>query len=84
MLTQKFRAATKMHGEYCPAKNELRVRRGRRVYRVTCEECTIRFKVSSFPDVIFDLAPDATDRELSRSIGTIIDWRENERRRASG
>jgi hypothetical protein len=77
MLIQNFRTAAKGYGEYCPAKNELRVRKGRKVYRFTCIEYEIRFAAPARPEVVIPIAPDATVRELRRAIPLLIDLHEN-------
>ena len=64
MLIQNFRTAAKGLGQYCPDRNELRVRKGRKLYRFTCEECELRFAVSARPEVVLLVAPDTTVREL--------------------
>jgi hypothetical protein len=73
MLIQNFRTAAKGHGKYCPTKNELRVRKGRKVYRFTCTEYEIRFAAPARPEVVITIAPDATVPELRRAIPSIID-----------
>lgn len=77
MLIQNFRSAAIGHGNYCPNKNELEVCRGKRVYRFTCTECEIRFAAPARSEVVLDIAPDATVRELRRGISLIIDLHEN-------
>jgi hypothetical protein len=77
MLIQKFRTAAKGNGKYCPVKNELRVRKGRKVYRFTCGECELRFAAPAQPEVAFPVAPDATVREFRRGISAIIESCEN-------
>lgn len=73
MILQNFRAAAIGHGEYCPVKNELRVRKGRKIYRFTCGEGELRFKASGRDEVVFPIAPDATVRELRKCIIYLID-----------
>ena len=75
MILKKFRAATKGYGEYCAVKNELRVRKGRKIYRFTCGECELRFAAPARPEVVFPFAPDATTREFKRCIANLIDSR---------
>jgi hypothetical protein len=77
MLFKKFSVAAKGHGKYCPVKNELRVRRGRKTYRFFCGECELRFAATGRPEVVFPVSPDATVRELRRGISSIIDSHEN-------
>jgi hypothetical protein len=59
-----------------PVKNELRVRRGRKVYRFTCKEGELRFAASARTEVVFHLAPDATVLEMRRSFSSMIDLHE--------
>lgn len=73
MLIHNFRIAAKGKGEYCPVKNELRVRRGRKVYRFTCGEFELRFATPSREVLVTHISPDATVRELRRGISSIID-----------
>jgi hypothetical protein len=77
MLIQNFRSAAMGHGKYCPAKNELRVRKGRRVYRFTCTERGIRFAAPAQSEVSLYIAPDATVHELRRGISLVIDFHES-------
>jgi hypothetical protein len=76
MLIQNFRSAATGHGKYCPTKNELLIRKGGSVYRFTCKECEIRFAAPARPEVVLDIAPDATVHELRRGIALIIDLHE--------
>lgn len=77
MLIQNLRTAAIGYGKYCPAKNELQVRKGRKVYRFTCTECELRFTAPGRTEVVILIAPDTTVRELRRSIPLIIDLHEN-------
>ena len=72
MIIQKFRTATRGLGEYCEVKNELRVRKGRKLYRFTCMEDKLQFAVTGRPNVAIPLAPDATVDEFRRSIASLI------------
>lgn len=76
MLIRNFRAAVKEQGKYCPIKNELRVRKGRKVYRFTCEESKLRFAAPGREEVVIHISLDATVRELKRGISLIIDAHE--------
>ena len=72
-ILKNFRTATKGHGEYCPVKNELRVRKGRKTYRFTCcEEGELRFAAPAEVEVVFPVAPDATVREFRKFITALI------------
>jgi len=73
MLKQVFRKASRGLGEFCPTKNELRVRKGRKVYRFTCGECELRFASPGREEVVFHIAPDATALELRRGIASLIE-----------
>ena len=68
MVIQNFRTAAKGHGTYCPIKNELRVRKGRKVYRFTCGEYELRFAAPGQPEVVFSVAPDVKVLEFRRCI----------------
>ncbi|MBT8044571.1 MAG: hypothetical protein KJO79_06435 [Verrucomicrobiae bacterium] len=76
MLSKIFRQAAKACGEYCPDREELRVRRGSKIYRFICRECRLRFAAPGQQEVEFYIAPDATVRELRRAIAEIIDSQE--------
>jgi hypothetical protein len=75
MIFQKFRTAAKGYGEYCPVKNELRVRKGGKTYRVTCGKGELRFAAPDRPEVVFPFAPDVSVREFRRCIAELIDSR---------
>lgn len=75
MMLQEFRAVAKGLGEYCAVKNELRVRKGRKIYRFTCGEGELRFKAPARPEIVLPFAPDATASEFRRSIAELIDSR---------
>lgn len=76
-LKRKFRTAAKGLGNYCPIKNELRIRKGRKVYRfICCGVGELRFTAPARPEVLIYIAPDATVRELKRSIPYIINSQE--------
>jgi hypothetical protein len=77
---QNFHAAAKDQGEFCPIKNELRVRRGKKVYRFTCRgEGELRFTAPNEPEVVITLSADATVCELKRGIPYLIDAHETKR-----
>jgi hypothetical protein len=73
MLIQNFRAAAEGRGEYCPIKNELRIRKGREVYRFTCGEFELRFAAPGREEVVFILAPDAKVHEFTRCFTDLTD-----------
>lgn len=73
MLIRNFRIAAKGKGKYCPVKNELQIRKGRKTYRFTCEERELWFSSPDHADVPVLIAPDASVRELRRSITSIVD-----------
>lgn len=75
MLIQSFRKASRGMGEYCPIKNELRVRKGRKVYRFTCGEGELRFAAPGHEEVVEYISPDATVRELRRGIASLVESR---------
>jgi len=75
MLLRSFRKASRTLGEYCPVKNELRVRKGRKVYRFTCGEGELRFATPGSAEVVIHIAPDATVPELVRGIARLIESR---------
>lgn len=68
MLIQNFHTAAKGHGEYCPVKNELRIRKGGKLYRFTCGECELRFTAPGREEVVFPFASDAKVSEFKRCI----------------
>jgi hypothetical protein len=74
---QNFSIAAKGYGKYCPVKNELRVRRGRKVYRYTCGESELRISTAARPEVALLIAPDATVSELRNAFTSVIDWYQN-------
>ena len=77
MFIRNFRTAAKGLGKHCPIKNELRIRRGRKVYRFTCcGEGKLGFAAPAQPEVVIIISPDATVRELRRGIPLIIDSHE--------
>lgn len=73
MLIQNFRKASEGYGKYCPIKNELRVRKGRKVYRFICGNCELRFVAPGSEEVVIHPAPDATVHELRRCISYLAD-----------
>ena len=72
MMIQRFRTAAQGLGKYCPLKNELRVRKGRKIYCFTCGEQEFRFVSTGQPEVVIPFAPDATVDEFRRSIVSLI------------
>ncbi len=66
MLIQNFRTAAEGSGEYCPIKNELRIRKGRKVYRFTCGGFELRFVAPGREEEIFILAPNIRVDEFMR------------------
>lgn len=72
MIIQKFRTATRDLGEYCDLTNELRVRKGRKLFRFTCMEDELRFATTGRPNLAIPVAPDATVDEFRRSIASLI------------
>lgn len=62
-------------GEYCPTKDELRVRKGRKVYRFTCGESELRFAAPGREEVVEYIATDATVRELRQAFAFLIESR---------
>jgi hypothetical protein len=72
-LFKNFRTSAKNFGEYCAVKNELRVRKGRKIYRITCGEGELRFAAPARPEVVIPIAPDATVPEFRRLIAYLID-----------
>jgi hypothetical protein len=83
MLIHNFRAAVKKQGKYCPVKNELRVRKGKKVYRFTCAERELRFAAPACAEVVICISHDATVGELRRGISSIIDLHETRQRECS-
>ena len=73
MLIQTFRTAAKGRGKYCPVKNELSIRKGRKVFRFICGEGELRVAVSGQPEVVFPVAHDATVRELRSAFSWFVD-----------
>lgn len=74
-LLLTFRKASRGLGEYCPVKNELRVRKGRRVYRFTCGDGELRFAASGQEELVIPMAYDATVRELRQAFAFLIESR---------
>jgi hypothetical protein len=52
--------------------NELRVRKGRKVYRFTCSESELRFTAPGCEEVVIHIAPDATVPELRKGIAGLL------------
>lgn len=76
MNIQNFRTAVKRLGNYCPDNNELRVHKGRKIYRFTCSQHELRVSASAQPKMIFRVAPYPMVHELKNAIGLIVDWHE--------
>jgi hypothetical protein len=64
--------AAKGIGTYCPVKNELLVRNGRKTRRFVCENHEIRVVTPAGEESVFYCAPDATTRELKRFFAEMI------------
>lgn len=79
MLRNNFREAAKWRGRYCTEKNELRVRRGKDVYRFICNENGIRFAPPNQPEVELFVCIDATVSELKRAITETIKFDQQHR-----
>jgi hypothetical protein len=75
MLARSFRNASMGLGEYCPVKGELRIRKGRKVYRFTCGDGQLRFAAPGREQVVIHIAADATSPELRRGIASLIETR---------
>ena len=73
MISQRFRAAVKGHGKYCPIRNELLVRKGGKTYRFICGESEFRLEAPGCEEVVFPFAPDVKVREFRRCITELID-----------
>lgn len=73
MLDQMFRNASEGFGIYCPDKNELRIRKRKRLYRFTCCKSELQFSAPGQNDVVIYLASDATTDELKRCFTYLID-----------
>lgn len=72
MLLLSFRTASRGMGEYCPVKNELRVRKGRKVYLLTCGDGELRFAASGQEELVILIAYDATAPELRKGIASLL------------
>lgn len=73
IVMQIFRQASIGYGKYCPIKNELRVRRGSKIYRITCEKCVLRFVAPESEEVVIPFASDITILEFKRSIAYLLE-----------
>lgn len=74
MLLENFRTVGMELGNYCPIKNELRIHRRRKVFRVTCcGKGELRLAARARPEVVIIVATDATVPELRHGISSIID-----------
>jgi hypothetical protein len=76
MLFQNFRLAAEGQGEYCPLKNEIRIRKGGKVFRFVCEEDEILFTAPDRPEIAIPIALDATASELRRGMSLWMDYHE--------
>ncbi|MBT8043805.1 MAG: hypothetical protein KJO79_02545 [Verrucomicrobiae bacterium] len=74
LLRNNFRQAAKWRGKYCTEKNELRVLRGKDVYRFILRETSLYFAAPNEPEVELFVAADATVSELKRAIPETIKW----------
>jgi hypothetical protein len=72
MFIQNFRAASEGLGKFCQTKNELRIRKGRKLHLFTCREYELRFVAPGQTEVVILLASDATAHEFRRSITNLI------------
>jgi len=68
MISQRFRVAVKGRGKYCPIKNELLVRKGRKTYRFVCGEGELRFTAPGSSEIVFPFALDVKVHEFRRFI----------------
>lgn len=60
------------NGKYCPAKNELLVRNGRKIQRFVCGNHEIRVVAPAKEEAVYYCAPDATARELQKFFTEMI------------
>jgi hypothetical protein len=72
-IMQVFRQASEGYGTYCPIKNELRVRKGRKVYRFICAESELRFLAPGSEEVVLYFACDITILEFKRCIAYLLE-----------
>jgi len=75
MISQRFRVAVKGHGKYCPIKNELFVRKGRKTCRIVCGVAVLRFTASGCSELLIPFAPDVKVREFRQCIAWLTDSR---------
>lgn len=73
MVQQRFRTATQGLGRFHSTRNELRIRKGSKLYLFACMEHELRFEVTGRAALVIPLAPDATVNELRRSIASLIE-----------
>ncbi len=66
MFADNFRKAAKGYGTFCPVKNELQIRKGRKIYRFRCEGQSLLFKAPAGQETVLLVAADATVLELRR------------------
>jgi hypothetical protein len=72
MLTDNFRKAAKGHGTYCPVKNELQVRKGRKIHHFRCGEHTLLHTPPARQEITLLVASDATAPELRHCFDIVI------------
>lgn len=73
MVIRNFRTAAQGLGKFCPIKNELRVRKGRKTYRFTCGEQELRLASTGQPELVLPLASDAKVYEFRKFIVLLIE-----------
>jgi len=73
--SEKFRTAAESFGGYCPVKNELRVRKGRKTYRFTLGRGVIHCEAPDLPEVVCPFSPDVTVGEFKRFIASLTNAR---------
>ncbi|OYV04932.1 MAG: hypothetical protein CFE26_14245 [Verrucomicrobiales bacterium VVV1] len=72
IILQRFRTASQGLGRFYPAGDELRIRKGSKLFRFICMENELRFMATGQPMVVIPLAPDATVDEFRQSIASLI------------
>jgi hypothetical protein len=68
MLAQPLQAAAKEFGKYCPVKNELLVREGRKTHRFIFGDGQIRVVFPAGQESVLYVSTDITVRELKQFI----------------
>ena len=68
MLAQPLKKAAEEFGKYCPERNELLVRKGRKTHRLIFGKSDVRIVSPAKPEVVIYFAPDITVRELKNLI----------------